>query len=104
MINPDPEETRNIGDMARGESRTLGPLPPCIVEAVKRGAKLELVHGPIVETIPNHYERLVQIVLDGESVGDALIGWKERPLPWHKRLWWRLRGAHKRDGMRLEVS
>jgi hypothetical protein len=65
-------------------------LPPEIAEAVSRGARLTIEHGPMMETSPNHYERMVNILLEGETVGSMMISWDAEPLPWFRHIWNRL--------------
>jgi hypothetical protein len=76
-----------------GESAEIGvPLPAEVAEAVAQGARLCFAHGPIVETSPNNYERMVGLVLDGEPRGTFVLAWhSEPPKEWYRRVWNRLR-------------
>lgn len=67
-------------------------LPPEIAEAIARGACLTVDHGPVMETSPNHFERMIDLCLDGQPFGSMMISWEGCPVSWYQRAWnWILR-------------
>lgn len=80
------------------------PIPAELVEPMRRG-QVTLEHGPIFESSPNHFERMVEVHLNGQKIGQVTIGWKKAPLNWRQRLWDKLRGRKidPEKGLRLEL-
>jgi hypothetical protein len=79
---------------------TLGPgetgqltieLPADVHEAIERGAILSYENGPVIETGPQRYERMVYLLLDGKRVATVVISWDSKPpKEWYRRVWNRL--------------
>lgn len=59
-------------------------VPPEIAARVARGERLTVEHGPVVETEPRHYERMLDFRLDGELVLSGVVAW-EGPT-WYQRI------------------
>jgi hypothetical protein len=78
-------------------------VPPKLAEALKRG-EVTFEQGPIVEARPCHYERMVEMRLNGETFGYVTLEWDEEPLTWRQRLWNWLRGVKHDPGNGLTVE
>jgi hypothetical protein len=75
-------------DLQPGESAQIPiPLPPELVDRIVHGGRLTAEHGPMMETSRDHYERMVELLIDGESVGTVTLAWERVPLPWPQRVW-----------------
>jgi hypothetical protein len=80
------------------------PIPAKLTEHLRRG-ELTLEHGPIFESKPNHFERMVEIRLYGQKIGQVTIKWGTVPRNRAQRLWDKLRGRKfdPEKGIRLEL-
>lgn len=77
----------------RGKLRV--DLPSQVMEAIERGARLSCEHGPIIQTSPRHYERMVDLLLDGKRFGTCVLSWDSKPpKEWYRRAWNRLLRRH----------
>jgi hypothetical protein len=47
--------------------------------AVEAGAKLTMEQGPVFEVRPGFFERMVELLLDGEPIGKAVLSWEASP-------------------------
>lgn len=54
-------------------------MPPELAAAIDAGAQFSMRQGPAIETTPDHYESLVELLLDGDVVGHAVLRWEAEP-------------------------
>ena len=74
-----------------GKSAVLSiPLPPWLVSSMQGGASLTYTNGPVIESRPLHFERMVEVYLDGEPAASINIEWEEEPERRWPRLWRKL--------------
>jgi hypothetical protein len=77
------------------------PVPPHVAEAIRQGAVMSFENGPVVETSPRHYERIVEVLLDGDVLASGTIQWDSPTAPWMWRVWRWLRRKPEIHDVRL---
>jgi hypothetical protein len=80
------------------------PVPPEVLRLIMQGGSVEVAHGPVMEISPDHYERLVEISIDGEPVMSNVIAWEAKERLRYRLLRWLTRKPRELPDVRIQLG